>query len=114
MLAAAKNLLRRHQHNRDVCKKKLLVPHYRVLLQDIGAGDKLKRKGEDGKIVQARREDLVAAYWEIHVDVPGSVPSETETVTPAETETVTPPGSTRVTPTPETGNHHICNVIVFF
>ena len=70
MLKEAKAILREHQHNREICKKKLLVSHYRVLLQDAGASEKLKRKDDEGRMVNARRPELITAYWEIHKDLP--------------------------------------------
>ena len=71
LLEEAKRILRRHQRNRDVCTKKLLVAHYRVLLQDLGAGDKVKHV-LDGKSTNVPRPGLIQAYWEMHVDQPES------------------------------------------
>ena len=53
LLSQAKIILRDHQHQRQVCKKKLLVTHYRVLLMDLGL-EKAIRKVVDGKTVHAK------------------------------------------------------------
>ena len=68
LLKQAHRLLRLHQHDRPNCKKKLLVTHYRVLLQDVGAGDEI-RWVVDGKTVFTKRPDLVQAYWSRHTDL---------------------------------------------
>lgn len=79
LLLQARGILQQHQHNRAVCTKKLLVPHYRVLLTDLGAGEKV-RETVDGRTVMTKRPGLVQAYWALHVDVP--VPEGTSSSLP--------------------------------
>ena len=103
-LKQARRIVRQHQHNRSVCEKKLLVAHYRVLLCDLGAGDKV-RQVVDGKTVLTKRPGLLRAYWELHTDLPPSPDDAGGTLAPTLT-LVVPPLALTLDPThPNTRPH---------
>lgn len=68
-LAEAKNIVARHQQNREVCNRTLTCAQLVLLLRDMGLAKEAHARDGNKRLLQA---DLRALYWHNHVHIPGA------------------------------------------